>query len=204
MVTRALEVSCFCAVLTGRFPLKCLCHFETAAEPGSWCSRVTSAFWTWSRSRSWTGSLVIVGGWLPSFCHASSFSLVTKSCPTLWDPMDCSPPASSILGISQAGILEWFAISFSRAPSWIRDWTALVGRFFTTELPCKPATIARSLIIPFKTRNFPININWEKNGQPGSPTMGGFHIQREAHIGRWPLPDLMDSFLLKHSGCALL
>ena len=41
-------------------------------------------------------------------------SLVTQSCPTLWDPMDCSPPGSSDYGISQAKILEWFAISFSR------------------------------------------------------------------------------------------
>ena len=33
-------------------------------------------------------------------------------CPTLCDPMDCSPTGSSIHGISQAGILEWVAISF--------------------------------------------------------------------------------------------
>ena len=31
---------------------------------------------------------------------------VTKSCPTLWDPMDYSPPGSSVHGISQARILE--------------------------------------------------------------------------------------------------
>ena len=35
---------------------------------------------------------------------------VIQSCPTLYDPMDCSPPASSVRGISQAGILEWVAI----------------------------------------------------------------------------------------------
>ena len=34
-------------------------------------------------------------------------------CPTLCDPMDCSPPGSSVHGISQAGTLEWVAISFS-------------------------------------------------------------------------------------------
>ena len=37
---------------------------------------------------------------------------------TLCDPMDCSPPGSSVLGISQARILEWVAISFSRGSSW--------------------------------------------------------------------------------------
>ena len=40
--------------------------------------------------------------------------LVTQSCLTLCDPMDCSPPGSSVHGISQARVLEWVAISFSR------------------------------------------------------------------------------------------
>ena len=40
--------------------------------------------------------------------------LVTQSCLTLCDPMDCSPPGSSVHRIFQAKILEWFAISFSR------------------------------------------------------------------------------------------
>ena len=43
-----------------------------------------------------------------------SESEVTQSCPTLSDPMDCSPPASSILGICQARVLEWVAIAFSK------------------------------------------------------------------------------------------
>ena len=48
--------------------------------------------------------------------------------------MDCSPPGSSVHGISQARILEWVAIPFSRGPSWPRDrtWVSLIaGRFFT-------------------------------------------------------------------------
>ena len=48
---------------------------------------------------------------------------VTKSCPTLWDPTECSPPASSVHGTSQARMLEWLAPSFSRRSSWPRDWT---------------------------------------------------------------------------------
>ena len=43
-----------------------------------------------------------------------SESEVTQSCPTLIDPMDCSPPDSSIHGIFQARVLEWGAIAFSR------------------------------------------------------------------------------------------
>ena len=53
--------------------------------------------------------------------------LVAKSCPTLLWPHGCSPPGSSILGISQARILEWVAVSFSRGSSWPRDQT-LIGR----------------------------------------------------------------------------
>ena len=46
-----------------------------------------------------------------SFCCC----LVAKSCLTLFDPIDCNPPDSSVHGISQARILEWVAISYSRA-----------------------------------------------------------------------------------------
>ena len=42
-----------------------------------------------------------------------SESEVAQSCPTLHDPMDCSPPGSSIHGIFQARVLEWGAIAFS-------------------------------------------------------------------------------------------
>ena len=43
--------------------------------------------------------------------------LVIQLCPTLWDPMDCSPPGSSVHRISQARILEWVAIPFSEGSS---------------------------------------------------------------------------------------
>ena len=59
--------------------------------------------------------------------------LVAQSCLTLCDLMDCNPPDSSILWISQTGILEWLAIPFYRffQP---RDQTRvshIAGRFFT-------------------------------------------------------------------------
>ena len=43
--------------------------------------------------------------------------MCAQSCLTLWDPMDCSLPGSSVYGILQAGILEWVATSFSRRSS---------------------------------------------------------------------------------------
>ena len=61
--------------------------------------------------------------------------------PTLCDPMDCSPPGSSVREILQARILEWVAMPSSRGSFWPRDWTrvsclimslALASRFFTT------------------------------------------------------------------------
>ena len=42
-----------------------------------------------------------------------SESEVAQLCLTLRDPMDCSPPGSSVHGISQAKVLEWGAIAFS-------------------------------------------------------------------------------------------
>ena len=46
-----------------------------------------------------------------------------RSCPTLCDARDCSPPGSSVLGILQARILEWVAISFSSGSTQPRDQT---------------------------------------------------------------------------------
>ena len=60
-------------------------------------------------------------------------SEVAQSCPTLCDPVDCSPPDSSIHGILQARILEWVAIFFSRESSQPRDRTQvshIAGRRF--------------------------------------------------------------------------
>ena len=57
------------------------------------------------------------------------------------DPMDYNLPASSVHGISQARILEWVAIFFSRGSSQPRNRTyisCLAGGFFTTEPSGKP------------------------------------------------------------------
>ena len=85
---------------------------------------------------------------------------VAQSCPTLCDPMNCSPPGTSVHGILQNRILEWVAIPFSRGSSQPRDWTQIsltAGGFFiiwegvstykmifgktTTEFASLPSTI---------------------------------------------------------------
>ena len=71
--------------------------------------------------------------WIPSpqnckkikFCCLSYLCSVAQPCLTLCDAIDCSPPGSSIHGISQARILEWVAISSSRGFSQLKDQTCV-------------------------------------------------------------------------------
>ena len=66
----------------------------------------------------------------------------------LCEPRNCSPPGSSVHGISQARILEWVAISFSRGSSQPRDQTCVsctAGGFFTPEPPGK-------LMLPLRSK----------------------------------------------------
>ena len=75
-------------------------------------------------SRKWQPILVL----LPGKFHRQ------RLCLTLCNPMDYSPPVSSVQGIFQERILEWVAISFSRGFSQPRDRTQVsctAGGFFT-------------------------------------------------------------------------
>ena len=81
-----------------------------------------------------------------STVHACS---VAKLCLTLCDPMDCSPPGSSVHAILQARILEWVAISSSREfsqPQGSLVPLALVGGFFTTKPPMAACSIIPEII----------------------------------------------------------
>ena len=85
--------------------------------------------------------------------------LVAKLRLTLCDPRDCNPPGSSAHGISQARVLEWVAISFSRSSSWPRHPThisCIAGGFFTTEPPEKPV----EGIYEMKTQKSPNRYSW--------------------------------------------
>ena len=81
-----------------------------------------------------------------------SLCVCTQSCLTLCNTMDCSPPGSADHEISQARILEWVAISFSRGSSQPRDQTHIsciscfADRLFTTEPPGKPMEMKECLI----------------------------------------------------------
>ena len=74
------------------------------------------------------------GFWMQGLSSAKSL----RSCLTLCNPVDCSPPGSSVGGTLQARILEWAAISFFRGSSWPRNWTQvsfIAGRFFNIWCP---------------------------------------------------------------------
>ena len=71
-----------------------------------------------------------------------------QSCPTLWDPMDCSPPGSSVLGILHARLLEWVAMLSSRVYSRPRGRThvscisSIAEGLFNTE------SLGKSIVMP--------------------------------------------------------
>ena len=102
-----------------------------------WLSIVTLLFPLTSRKEKWEksmsrwqlmaykGKIFRAQTWIT---HQSPLihCLCTKSlqsCLAHGNPMDYGPPGSSVHGILQARILEWVAISFSRASSWPRDQT---------------------------------------------------------------------------------
>ena len=83
------------------------------------------------------GAMVYMNFWLENTCSQACVCVcacvrawvracmsVTQLCPTLCDPMDCSPPGSSVYGILQTRILEWVAISFSSSQAyiWVKDY----------------------------------------------------------------------------------
>ena len=72
--------------------------------------------------------------------HTCRCAKSLQSCPAVCDPMDCSPPSSSVHGILQARILEWVAMPSSRGSSQPRDQifvsmcSELAGGFFNTSV----------------------------------------------------------------------
>ena len=65
----------------------------------------------------------------------AALCLAHQACLTLCDPVDCSPPGSSVHGILQARILEWVAMPSSGRSSWPSNWTMvsfIAGGFFTS------------------------------------------------------------------------
>ena len=89
---------------------------------------------------------------------------VAKSCLTLCDSVDCSPPGSSAYGVSQARLLEWVAISFSRGISWLRDQTCVWDQPGIKMIECLPQCEVR-----FRLRRS--SRSWLEYLQPSVPCL---------------------------------
>ena len=101
-------------------PWRGLCYGATAAKSLQSCLTLRPQRWQPTRlPRPWdsAGKNTGVGFHVLLQCmKVKSESEVAQSCPTLSNPMDCSPPGSSVHGIFQARVLEWGAIAFSLIP----------------------------------------------------------------------------------------
>ena len=125
------------------FPcLPSLKNWEKAEKKKEWEDSHMTRPWGYSRrSGRFSSTAWKQVGWLvPALC--------SKSLPTLCDPMDCSPPGSSVRGILQASTLEWVGMP---PPGDLPDpgtepgslvSPALAGRFFMTRSPWMPALVS--------------------------------------------------------------
>ena len=102
--------------------------------------------------------------------HAKSL----QSCSTPCDPIDCSPPGSSVHGILQARILAWVAVPSSMGSSQPRDQThvsyvsSLVGGFFTTSTTRKVEWPSKQWFSKYSPLGNSISINCRLGGNTRS------------------------------------
>ena len=114
--------------------------------------------------------------------HAKSL----QSCLTLCNPIDCSPPGSSVHGILQARTLEWVAMPSSRGSSWPRDWICIsyVLHWQADSLPLVPPgkpnqlcilyILEKPTIFPSASESSFSELSWCLR----SPTMWGFPVNK--------------------------
>ena len=120
---------------------------------------------------------------------ANDESEVAQWCSTLWDPVDCSPPGSSIHRILQARILKWVAISFSGESSGRRDRTQVsrtAGRGFNlwatradSESHYPKAWLPRCFTCIISNSKSLKNFPWKT---PANKTKGVFRITFSLHL----------------------
>ena len=82
---------------------------------------------------------------------AAAATKLLQSCPTLWDPIDGSPPGSAVPGILQARTLEWVAISFSNAWKWKVKVKSLSPVWLLWPHGLQPTRLLRPWDFPGKT-----------------------------------------------------
>ena len=83
-----------------------------------------------------------------------------QSCPTLCDPIDSSPPGSTVPGILQARTIEWVAISFSNAWKW--KWSRSVVSDSSWPHGLQPTRFLRPWDFPAKSTGVGCHCLWER------------------------------------------
>ena len=127
----------------------------------------------------WGLSLCRVFEWIPLKVKV----LVSQSCPTLCDLMDCSPLGSSVHGMLQVRILEWVAVPFSRGSSRPRDQTrvsygsCIAGGFFTVWGPVACNSFGRVVYIQSST--------WKSTSPLWTLSQGYFLRVRLSNLRAW-------------------
>ena len=111
-----------------------LCNRPSELAKLKLCTHRKTPIWPTHRPSPWKPPFVSMIS--STLCFARSL----QSCLTLGDPVDCSPPGSSIHGIPQAGILEWVAMPSSSGSSRPRDRThdSRLPRWQAGSLPLAP------------------------------------------------------------------
>ena len=92
----------------------CILIWRNPMDRGAWWAIVHGVPKRWTWLSNWACTHTNLNYHLLACLLAKSL----QSCPTLCDPIDGSPPGSSVPGILQARTLEWVAISFSNALKW--------------------------------------------------------------------------------------
>ena len=155
----------------------------------------------------WVGNKNLLVQWAPSSLAAAvAAAKLLQPCPTLWDPIDGSPPGSPLPGILQARTLEWVAISFSNAWKWkvkvkslsrvqlfMTPWTAayqapLSMWYFRQEywsglpLPSPPELMTQGYILPKTRRNKNVSWLWLRSWTPYGQTQTSIEESRENQL----------------------
>ena len=123
------------------------------------------------------------------YCSPISCCLVIKSCPTVWDPLDCSTPSSSVHGIFQSRILEWVAISYTRGFSWPRDqthvsWILLLLSHQGSPLFPSPVPF---FILSFAGKTLPTILPWPHSYRSSKSQLRSHLLRKHSMVGQQPV-----------------
>ena len=101
------------------------------------------------------------------------------------DPMDCSPPDSFVHGISQAWILEWVAISFSKGSSWLMDRTHIscIGRWILYHWAMREAQLQKRIMLKASGNSSSLKTTWKETNYMRRPLYNDMWHYSLSNIG---------------------